>query len=523
MNVSEAMHAIVARHARDKPAAIAVVLGDMRMTYAELHERVSVLSRALVAAGLGRGERVAMLQTPHPDALIALLATTAVGGVWVGLNPRYRHEEIAHVVRDCEPRILITRTEIDGRDYRDDLAALRDAHPDLLVAVVDGDPALQGAPFVRELVADSPDPGLDDAYRSLVAGYEPRAPFMIVYTSGSTGRPKGAVLHGGGIVDFAKAQNALWPLKPHRLVNYLPINHVACFVDLTFPALEAGGTVVFLEHFDSGATLALMAREGITYWAGVPSAFQMQCEHPDFDRTDLSCVQLVFWGGAPMPLDLVVRLQALGMRMVTNYGMTESVAAITAIAPTTDVEQLAESVGTPFPGSELRLVDAEGRDVASGDAGEIWVRSPYLFLGYWGQEDATAKALTEDGYLRTGDLGIQRPDGQLKLVGRLGEMFKSGGYNVYPREIEIALEAHPAVTAAAVVSVPDPRWQEVGTAFVSVERSVAPDELTAWCRERLANYKIPKRIVVEDALPLLPLGKIDKPALRQLAMDMLEK
>jgi len=217
-----------------------------------------------------------------------------------------------------------------------------------------------------------------------------------------------------------------------------------------------------------------------------------------------------------MPDAMIGRLLQLGPPLATAYGMTETL-QITATPMTRESECLVGSAGVPFAGVEIRLVDANGHSVESGEVGEVQVRSRYTLLGYWRQPDATATAMTADGYFRTGDLAQKRADGSYRIVGRLKEMFKSGGYNVYPREIEALLEAHPAVAMAAVVSVPDPVWQEVGVAYIVPRAPLTPEQIRAWCRERLANYKIPKRIVIDTALPLLPIGKIDKQQLQERA------
>jgi acyl-CoA synthetase (AMP-forming)/AMP-acid ligase II len=199
--------------------------------------------------------------------------------------------------------------------------------------------------------------------------------------------------------------------------------------------------------------------------------------------------------------------------------MTETSAAITATPPTRDREVLAHSVGSVFDGMEVRLVRADGVDAADGEPGEVWARSAYNMLGYWRKPAETAEAITPDGWFKTGDTAVKRSDGRYRIVGRIKEMYKSGGYNVYPREVEDALLTHPAVTEAAVVGVPDPLWGESGVAFVVLRSAVDPAALEAHCRGLLANYKVPKRFVVRDSLPLLPIGKVDKVALKALAME----
>ena len=507
-------------YAARTPESEALVIDDLRVDYGELAIRVEALAKALLAAGVAKGDRVVTLATPHPDYFMLFLATSSIGAIWVGLNPKYRLEELRYVVADCEPVVMFTRTRVGDRDYGEDIEEIRRAVPSLRRVV-----ALDG--FRADIpVADIGSLGdflqggekVDAAALAAArAGCGGRDPCLIVYTSGSTGRPKGAVLHHEGIIRCCLAQNRLWPVPQQRVLNFLPVNHVGCVVDLSCPTLAAGGCLVFMEHFDVGGSLRLMQSERISWWASVPSVFQMQLAHPDFATCDLSAVQLIVWEGAAMPQPMIERLSAICPRLATNYGMTETTSAMTAEAPTTDLEVLANSVGAPFDDVEIRLVTEAGTVAAPGEPGEVQARSAYNMLGDWRRPQATAATLLPDGWLRTGDVAVCRPDGRLQLIGRLKEMYKSGGYNVYPREIEAVIEDHAAVDTAAVVGVPDPLWGEVGVAYVLARAPVQAETLLAHCRQRLANYKLPKRLYVVDALPLLPIGKVDKVALRQRA------
>lgn len=522
MSVPENVRDIVRRAARSHPDAEAAVLGPMRWTYAELDRRIDALARALLAAGVEAGDRVATLSTPHPDFLVAFLATAQVGAIWLGLNPRYKPAELAYVLGDAEPKVLLARTRIEARDYRQDFAALAAGCPGLAASVaLNGDPLFEGALAYEAFIASGG--GVDDAALAAAGqGAGGRQACMIVYTSGSTGAPKGALLHHQGICDFCRAQDRLWPVSPQRVVNYFPINHIGSVIDITLPTLEAAGAVIFLEQFDAAEAMRLTADERCTMWGSVPSVLQMQLALPDFERYDLSALQLILWEGAAVPADVLDRLLAMGPPLATNYGMTETTSAMMAVAPTRDRDILAATVGLPFEGVEIRLVKADGTDAADGEEGEVWARSGYNMLGYWRRPEATAETLTPDGWLRTGDTAIRRPDGRYRIVGRIKEMYKSGGYNVYPREVEDVLEAHPEVSLAAVVSISDPLWAEVGVAYVIGAAGLTIEALEAHCRERLANYKIPKRFVLRRDLPLLPIGKVDKIALKGQARAAFE-
>ncbi len=513
MTTSERVDDLVRAAAAD-PAEEALVLGDRRWTYAQLTAQVDALARALLATGVRRGDRVATLSTPHPEFLIAFLATTSIGAIWLGLNPRYRLGELAYVLGDAEPCVLLTRSRIEDRDYTDDLTALVQGCGSLrAVVALNGDPLFAGAQAYDAFVARGLNVG-DQTLAAARAATGGRDPCMIVYTSGSTGKPKGALLCHQGVCDFSRAQNTLWPVSPLRILNYFPINHIGCVIDVTCPALAAGGAVIFLEHFDPAEAMRLAADEKCTLWGSVPSVLQMQFALPNFADYDLSAVQLILWEGAACPADVLDRLLVLGPPLATNYGMTETTSAITALAPTRDREVLANSVGPAFPGVEVKLMKADGQAAAIGEEGEVWARSDWNMLGYWRRPEATAETLTPDGWLRTGDTAVRRPDGLYRIVGRIKEMYKSGGYNVYPREVEDTLESHPAVALAAVVSITDPLWGESGVAYVVLHSPVTAEALAAHCRSRLANYKTPKRFIIRAALPLLPIGKVDKVVLK---------
>jgi acyl-CoA synthetase (AMP-forming)/AMP-acid ligase II len=509
----------VAWHAQRRPEEEAAVLDAARLDYRELNTRVDALARALIAAGVGKGDRVATLATPSLDYYVAFLAAASIGAIWLGLNPRYRLEELCYASGDAKPCILLARAAIGDRDYGDDLAAIMQRTPSLKVLVHLDSPgdtrSSESVPLEDFLHAG--EAITTDQLTTRRAGCDAGDPCLIVYTSGSTGKPKGALLSHEAIVTFCLAHNRGWPAHPMRVLNYFPINHVGCVIDVSCPTLVAGGTIVFLEEFSPRRSLELIEQEKITLWGSVPSVFQLQLAEPDFDRYDLSTVQMIFWGGAAMPAETVRRLLEFGVPLATNYGMTESGSAITAVPPSRDIDVLAGTVGWPFPGVEVQLVDSKGAVVAEDETGEIHARSAQNMLGYWERPDATAETLSADGWLATGDLARRNADGSYTIVGRAKEMYKSGGYNVYPREVEQVIESHPDVTMAAVVSTEDPIWQEVGVAYVVRHGTISAEELTGYCRERLANYKLPKRFILQEELPLLPIGKVDKVTLKQMA------
>jgi fatty-acyl-CoA synthase len=493
-----------------------MVLGDDRWSWRRFADAVDACARALLAAGIGRGDRVAALATPRPEALVSFLATARIGAIWSGLNLKQTRDELLYVVGDSEPSLLIAIPEFRERDYRPDLAALAAAVPSLRGVV------LLGAEWDAFLASGSATS--DAALAAAIDPVRPEDPALLIYTSGSTGRPKGAMLSHRGLVRCLRYQSDFWWAEPLRVLNNMPISNMFCIGDLFCWTMIGGGTTIFNERFDPREVLATIQREKVTVWGQVPTMQQLALALPDAESFDLSSLQLIFWAGARAPRELIRKLATLAPRLSTNYGLTETVAGVTYVVPGADFDTLAETAGTPHPTYEIRIVASDGTVLGTGVEGEIQVRGDCTMLGYWRRPEATAAMLGADGWLRTGDIGLIRPDGNLQIAGRLSDMFKSGGFNVYPREIELALEAHPAVAIAAVIGVPDGLYGEVGWAYVLPEPDAEPDAtaLTAWCRERLANYKVPKRIAIRRDLPLVAVGKIDKSELRRAAKAQLE-
>lgn len=504
-------------HAERTPTAPAASLNGRAVSYAELKSKVDDCARALIASGVEKGDRVATLSTPHPDFLVAFLATVSIGGVWLGLNPRYTLREFSYVMEDAKPAVLLTRTQIGARDYCDDVKALVENADSLKVVVIlSGDPApdcpcASYDAFISGGVRIS-DEMLEKRRRQTKA--EDAA--LIVYTSGSTGAPKGALLPHRGLVTCCRVQARYWNANPVRILNYLPINHVGCVGDISSFILVAGGCNIFMEQFDAARCMELIEEESITIWGGVPTTIQMCLDLPDVERYDLSSVQLIVWSGASAPEPLIERMRKITPNLSTSYGLTESVGSVTYAPVGAAPEVLSKTIGAPAPDYEFRIAAPDGAAAPVGQEGEIQLRGDFLMLGYFNRPEATKETIDDNGWLRTGDLGRLRADGNVELVGRVKEMYKSGGYNVYPREIEAVLESHPGVALAAVIGVSDPLYGETGRAFLTPESGINldTDEVAAFCRQRLANYKVPKSFTVELSMPLLPIGKIDKPALK---------
>jgi acyl-CoA synthetase (AMP-forming)/AMP-acid ligase II len=490
------------------PAAPCVSFGARHWCYREFDAAVERAAQALRAAGLQPGDRLAVLSTPRPEYLLLWLAASRAGAVYAGLNPRHTADELGAVLRRVQPRLVCSLRGFEGEDLA---ARLAQAGCAASVLAFDELDELQ-----RALEACAPLPPVPP----IAAADDPALArcTAIVFTSGSTGVPKAALLTHQGLLLAARVQHQrLGPPRP-RLLSHLPIDHVGCLMNLTLGALVGGGSLVFMERFDAGRTLALLARERITTWLQVPAMFHACVQHPAFDPAALHGLHAICIGGGAASAATLAALRRIGARLFVEYGQTETSSSASYADEGASDEVLAHCVGRFDPRFEFRIADAQGRECGVDEVGEIQGRGPLLFAGYLGDPQATREAFTPDGWLHTGDLASRRADGNVVLRGRLREMIKSGGYNVYPREVEQVLEAHPAVDQVVVLALPDERYGEAVHAVVRWRHGpAARAELDALCRAHLANYKVPKSFRTLEVFPLLPNGKVDRALTRALA------
>lgn len=512
----------VAFWANRSPEAEALRWQGRSWSYTELNTAAKCCAEAMIAAGIRKGDRVAVLSPPRPEVVISMLAAFYCGAVWVGLNPKYTLRELSVVLDNAQPAMLISVLEIDERKYHDDITQILKSNA-CIKKVVSLDSEQDGYPSFKQLCMASHGKDRRADYPNISA----RDPALIVYTSGSTGAPKGAVLPHYSFIHCHKAVAGSFQGIEHlksagRVLVCLPINHTGCLLELIGNTLIDGSALVFQERFDPAAVLEAVQKEKITALGGVPLMLQMLMLHPSFDPDKMQSLRIIGWGGAALPQSLVAQIKAMGVHCFTNYGLTEGGSVNTFMPPDASIEQLSNSVGYPDSDHAYRLVVDDGRDAQSGEVGEIWMKGPGVFVEYFRDEASTAQAFADGGWFRTGDLAELRADGMWRIVGRIKEMFKSGGYNIYPREIEIVLESCPQVAMAAVMSVPDQSLGERGVAFIMpAARDVSIDEIKVHCRGQLANYKIPKDFVFMEQLPMLPIGKVDKVSLKKMAAGML--
>jgi len=505
----------VSHHAAREPEREAAVHDQMRLTYGQLDDAMARWAKALLAAGVGKGDRVAMLCPPSVEWLTVMLATTEIGAIWTGYHPRYQLPEFRHVTELAEPIVLVAFRYIHGRDCEKELLALMAEVPSIRTLVTIDAP-LEGGTMADAFLRAGDDV-TDNRLEAARASVTIDDTAVLIFTSGTTGQPKAAMVKHRALLTGSAVELEHWPMDRPRILHMMPTNHIAGVGMTGVFGIYAGGTLVFQDRFDPGGLLRLLEEEQIDHLLGSPVQFHMMANHPDLTRRDLSNLKFMTWGGAPMAADVVATLNDLPCALRTSFGMTELGLYITFTAADADFEVLSRTIGKPHAGFDIRVADAEGNVAAPGEQGEIQARGDWLLAGYFRDDDATRKAYTADGWFRTGDVVEVWADGNLEIVGRTKEMFISGGFNIYPREVEIAIEEHPDTGLVAVLGVPDKVFSEVGYAFVEARSGTALNEagLDAWCRERLANYKVPKTFDIRAELPRLPIGKIDKQTLKR--------
>jgi fatty-acyl-CoA synthase len=497
----------LARRAQLTPERIALVdrARGTRTTYAEWNERANRTARFLQGLGVGKGDRVAVYSSNCPEYLDLFWAAPKIGAVLQNLNWRLTVHELQGIVASGGPKVFIY-----GPAWREQARQLKPSFTTVehVVALEDpesGELGLAERDAMSAQLAARPSLTLDD-------------PWGIYYTGGTTGLPKGAVLTHGNITWNSVNTVTSWGLHAgHSAPLQLPFFHIGGPNIFMTPLVHVGGTTVLCHGFDADETFDLVEHAGITHYVGVPTMFQMLQEHPRWRTADFSRLELVISGGAPCPLPVMEKFWERGVDFKMGYGLTEA-SGNNFWLPPAEVRRKKGSVGYPNFHIEMKTIREDGSACGAHEAGELLIRGPNVFAGYWNDPAATV-ATIRDGWLHTGDIAMRDEDGCYTILGRSKEMFISGGENVYPAEIESALLSHPTVSAAAVVGVPHATWGEVGRAFIVVEPGYDEEALRAYLAERLARYKLPRSIVIVDALPLTAIGKIDKKLLAAMEVE----
>jgi acyl-CoA synthetase (AMP-forming)/AMP-acid ligase II len=501
---------LLERSAASAGDAVALTWDAGRLTYGELRLAVHRCAAALARCGVRRSDRVAMLSAPSWEHTVVFLACARLGAIFVGLNPRHRIPEHEFVLQDADPVIVLAHRRPMGIESSAAIAALG-RHRTLVhePTIVDA-PTPSGTGFEALLVLGDGRPSTKLSVTD--------DPVGLVYTSGSTGRRKGVPLtHRGLLAVYTGMLERTGLSHPINCLNDLPIDHLGGLVERLIPSLLSGGTVVLHERFDATRFLSDAARHRVNFLQGEVTQWLRCVALDEFETADLSSVEVALITGAAVPQHLLKTLCARFPCVLTGWGMSETSGGVTKTDPLRP-DSTPGVVGRPIRGASIKLIAEDGSVADGGTAGEICVKGPMVMPGYFNREP-DEKVIDSDGWLHTGDIGVHLPDGSLQLVGRRSQMYKSGGYNVYPKEVEVVLEAHPTVAHAVVVAVPDREFQEVGHAFVlPADRArPSPQSLVDYCRQHLATYKCPRDITIASEFPLLSNGKVDRVTLRTVA------
>ena len=482
---------------------VALISRGMPTTYGTLRDQVAAIRGGLVGLGLVPGDRLAILAGNNWYFAASYLAALGAGLVAVPLNPQAPTPELEFELSTTGARAVVVSPAAASSFGAIDRAAV----PDLEIVIETVGVDLPGAVVLDELVESPPAPVVDRADEDLA---------VLMFTSGTAGAPRAAMLsHGNLLANLEQVQTPRARRQDGDDVVFglLPMFHIFGLNVVLGLSLKAGSSVLLIERFDPSSAVEAVERHEVTTMSGPPTMWSALAALGDVSAS-MRSVRVAVSGAAKLPAHVVGDAKRnLGVDLTEGYGLTETSPVVTSA---TGTDAPVGSIGPVLPGIEMRLVDPDGEDVLVGDAGEIWVRGPNVFQGYWNDPEATAGALTSDGWLRTGDVGVVDDDGYVFLVDRAKDLIIVSGFNVFPAEVEEVLVEHPAIELAAVIGVPHPHTGEAVKAYVVLEPGVSAeeDDIITFCTEHLARYKCPSKVMFVDELPHNPTGKVLRRALR---------
>lgn len=484
------------------PSGDAIVDGNRRFTYGELDHVVNEVAVGLVECGVQSGDRVALLLNNRAEFVFVFFAVMRVGAVAVPLNTREQKPELTFTLGNCGAKVLIHEAELKDRlPDKESIPALKHSFS------IGGD-VENSAPFSSLLkVGEAPDVAVAQ-----------EATAVILYTSGTTGKPKGAMLTQMSLVISAMHYETCWSLtSTDRALMAVPATHVTGLVAIMLAMVRVKGATIILDTFKANNFLELAARERMTYTLMVPAMYHLCLLQTDITGYDLSTWRVGGYGGSPMPVATIESLakQLPNLQLANAYGSTETTSPST-LTPLGEGATKVDTVGTPVPCCEIRIMDDDGCEVANGESGEVWIKGGHVAPGYWDNPEATRLNFVS-GFWKSGDIGSMTPDGYLKILDRKKDMINRGGFKVYSAEVEGVLAYHLKVGEAAVVGVPDPVLTEKVHAYIfPKDTSLTEDEIKAYCAERLSDYKVPDFVTfVDQPLPRNANGKVLKRALKK--------
>lgn len=470
-------------------------------TYKELDIRANQLARVLLNNEISNGDRVAMFSTNRIECIDLFLATGKIGAILVPFNIRLSIQELEYLIKKTGPSIFFYEPRLESP-----VVDIKDKN---LIAknIVMGEKSIQNDPTTRQLMNKVSKSEIEKP----IINFED--PHLILFTGGTTGLPKGAILSHRLI--FWNSVNTIlsWSLNSNDIQPLLfPLFHTGGWNVLLVPFYHLGAKTVLMGDFNPEETLRVIDEQKCTIVIGVPTMFHMMANSPQFSSVNLDSVRIFISGGAPCPVAIMENYWAKNKEFKMGYGLTE-VGPNNFYLPEKNIKQKPTSVGLPVFHCDMKIINTKTNEIVNqGEVGELLLKGPHIFSGYWDEPEETKKTIESDGWVHTGDLAMQDDEGFYYIVGRRKEMYISGGENVYPVEIEELLFKHPAIDLAAVIGVPDEKWGEVGKAFMTLKpgKTISKEEIRIYLTERLAKYKVPKYFEIRDDLPTSAAGKILK-------------
>jgi acyl-CoA synthetase (AMP-forming)/AMP-acid ligase II len=499
--------------------ALSVVDGDLRLSFCDMADAMTTIGRALIASGVRPGDRIGLWAPNSALWIQAALGIQAAGAWLVPINTRFKPDETAYVLEKAGLSFVLSTGMFLENDYPEMLRRAQEVTGRPVPSAVLPSPGSDQGEAWQEFLSRAATVSPDLLLRATDA-IGPDDVSDIIFTSGTTGFPKGVMLrHGASLRGYEIFNRSPGLTESDRHLVVLPFFHCFGYKAGWMLDMMVGTTTYPLAVFDPQSVMKLIEEQRITHLDGSPTLWLSMLDHPDRAMYDLSSLRAGMVSAATIPEELIVRLREdIGMeRAMSGYGLTENHALVSVALPDDPVETIATTAGHPVADIEVKTVDTGGRETPPGESGEIWVRGFLTMSGYYEDPEATASVLV-DGWLHTGDVGLLREDGCLRITDRKKDIFVTGGFNVSPTEVEKALLGHPAVTEVAVVGIPDPRWGEIGVAFVvpASGLDLSDQDVISYASEHLANFKVPRRVVIVDSLPHNATGKVVKPELRKV-------
>jgi fatty-acyl-CoA synthase len=508
----------------------AIVFGDRRLTYQELNDEVDRLARGLLELGVQKDDKIGLWMPNIPEWVIAYFAVARVGAVVVPMNTRYKSHEVHYILENSEATALFMVDTFVGIDYLAMLAEVRTKLPNLKHIIVVGNAGPDMHTFTNILAMGQEH--LDDTQLAArEALCDPRDNVFILYTSGTTGNPKGAMLSHHNMAENAKqVTEVLHTTEKDVFLLAVPFFHCFGCVMGILGAITRGASIVPMPMFKAKEALELVEKERVTILYGVPTMFVLELEEfrkgkDSGAKYNVSTLRTGIMAGAPCPVEVMRgTMEELGCNVSIAYGLTEASPVITMTRFDDSIERRVETVGRTLPDIEVKIADDDGQSLFPGEMGELACRGYNVMLGYYKMPDKTREAIDEDGWLYSGDLATMDEEGYVKIVGRKKDMIITGGFNVYPAEIEEYLFTHPKVQNVSVVGTPDDVMGEVAVAYIIPREgdTIDPQEIIDSCANEIANFKVPRYVAIVDQFPMTQSGKVQKFRLRELTKSAIQ-